>query len=136
MTNIKLLKIAEKYADVFLVDIKILDKNLSSEILNGDVDSYYDNLKFLFSKNKDLIFRIPLINEFTLTDKNIDLVLNLLNEYNPKKVEIFKIHNLAEKKYKVLNKKPFGFSEVNDKKVNEFYDKIKKIVRDVEIISL
>lgn len=125
-----------KYVDEYFVDIKILSKVHCEKILNGNVDLFKSNLKLLIEKNSNVTFRIPLINEFTLKEDNMDLIYELLREYPNQKVEIFKTHNLGEKKYKVLNKKPFPHTQINDEKIGEIKDKINQIVEECEIIKI
>ena len=93
------LNIANFYADEFIVDIKLLNKENAKNILNGNIDQYLDNLNSL-DLNKTT-FRIP-VTEYSLNDE--DLILELIKKYVPKKIEIFKLHNLAKKKYEILNK--------------------------------
>ena len=126
------LNIAMDYADEFIVDIKILEAEKSKKILNANVDQYLTNLKSLNLENTT--FRIPL-SEYTLTDENIKLIVDLLMDYEPKKLEIFKIHNLAKRKYKLLDK-DFYYREVPDSQVMEVYDKLKKIMPNTEIIEI
>lgn len=130
------LEIAIKYVDEFIVDIKILDKEECKKVLNGNIDLYLDNLELLKEKAQVDIFRIPLINEYTLNNENIDNIINLLKRYKPKKVEIFKVHNLAESKYKSIGQEMIEFSKIEDYKVQEVYNKIKKLQIDVEIIKI
>ena len=136
MTNLESVKIASKYADEFLIDVKILDKDYCREILGGDIDLFYNNLDFLFSKTNNIIFRIPLSNEYTLNEENMSLMESFLEKYNPDKVEIFKVHNLANKKYELLNKQFFNLSDVSDEDVNGVYKNLSQIVDTIEIISL
>lgn len=136
MTNLESVKIASKYADEFLIDVKILDKDYCKKVIGGNIDLFYNNLNFLFSKTSNIIFRIPLVNEYTLNKKNITLIESFLEKYMPDKVEIFKVHNLAKKKYELLNKQFFNLSDVSDDDVAHVYNKLSKIVDNVEIISL
>lgn len=134
-----LLAIALDYMDELFIDIKLLDKEEAKEVLNLDVDEYYKNLELIndFKVNKDNItFRIPLNNEYTLQEDNIKLILNLIEKYPDFKVEIFKTHNLAESKYKSLNKEMIKFIDVSDESVKEIYEKINGINPNVKIISL
>lgn len=132
----ELVEFASNYIDEFIVDIKILDKKMCKEILNGNIEMYNKNIELLISKEKIDTFRIPLVNEYTLKEENIKNILEFLKKYKVKKVEIFKIHNLAESKYKSIGKKMTTFSKIEDKKIKEVYDKIKKLNINVEIIKI
>jgi pyruvate formate lyase activating enzyme len=127
---------AIKYADEFIVDIKILQREECRKILNGNIDIYYENLNFLFKNSSNVIFRIPLTEVYTLNDDNILLILDLLKKYKPIKVEIFKVHSLAEKKYKSLNKSMENIKIPSDDKVLELKNKIQSIKIDAEICSI
>lgn len=127
---------ALKYIDTFFVDIKILDKDECKNILNGDINLYYENLNLLFKNNCNVIFRIPMINEYTLTPKNVELIFQLLNRFKPKEIQVFKIHNLAEHKYKTLNKKIEKYQELSTSEVEEFINQIKKLNINVKEIKL
>ena len=91
--------IALKYIDEFIIDIKILDEENINKI-NGNEKIFKSNIEKVFANNKKVTFRIPLAKDYIVTEKNINLILEFLSKYKPNKVEIFKIHNLAEKKYK------------------------------------
>ena len=118
-----LLKVAIKYVDEFIVDIKILNPVKCKNLLGGDINQYLSNLKLL-DMNKTT-FRIPL-SDFTLENQNINLVSELLAKFKPKKLEIFKIHNLAQKKYQVLKKEQY-FNEVSDEDIKIIYSKLNSI---------
>ncbi len=126
------LEIANEYVDEFIVDIKILKEKESKNILNGNINQYLNNLPLL-DLNKTT-FRIPL-NEFTLTDGNINLISDLLKKFKAKKLEIFKIHNLARKKYEILNKE-FYYKEISNEQIQEVYNKLKRIITNTEIIEI
>ncbi len=128
----KYFKIVNKYCDEFIVDIKILKDENCKNILNGNINQYINNLPLL-DLNRTT-FRIPL-NEFTLTKENIDLISELLKNYKSKKLEIFKIHNLARRKYEILNKE-FYYKEVSNEDIQEVYNKFKKIIPHTEIIEI
>lgn len=118
-----LLKIASNYVDEFIVDIKILNPSKCNEVLGGDINQYLRNLTLL-DMNKTT-FRI-LLSDFTLDDQNINLILELLDKFKPKKLEIFKIHNLAQKKYLILKKEQY-FNEVSDEDIKIIYSKLNSI---------
>ena len=135
----ELLEMAIDYMDEIFIDVKILDKNDAKNVLNLDLDLYFDNLELINSSNlnkENVIFRIPLNNEYTLREENIKLILKLIERYPDFKVEIFKTHNLAKSKYESLEKEFNQFSDVSDELIDEIYDKIKKLNPNVSIISL
>ena len=132
----ELLKIAIKYIDEFIVDIKILDSIECKNVLNGNLELYYENLNLLSENTKKIIFRVPLVNEYTLKEENIEKIIELLKKYKHEKVEIFKIHNLAESKYKLIGKKMIKFSEVKDEDVQKVYNKLEKLNINVEVIKI
>ena len=119
---------ANNYSDEFIVDIKMLDKNNCKNILGGDLDIFLNNLELL--NLTKTTFRIP-VTKFSLDDQNS--ILDLLTIFKPKKVEIFKLHNLAKRKYDILGK-DFYHGEVSDYQLVEFKNKLNEII-DTEIIE-
>lgn len=134
-----LLKLAIPYIDELFIDIKLLDKKEAKEVLNLDLDLFLNNLKIIKNstiKKENITFRIPLNNEYTLKEENLNKIIDLLKEFNEFNVEIFKIHNLAESKYKLLNRELYDFSEVDDEKINEVYTRLLEANKNLRIISL
>ena len=74
--------------------------------------------------------------KYTYTKENIDEILKLLDKYKPNCVEIFKIHNLGEKKYKTLNMILEKFDEVLDFEMEEIYNKITNLGINCKIIKI
>ena len=132
------LKIAVKYVDEFFVDIKILNKNLCNKILSGNVDIYYKNIDYLFDHiNKEkIIFRIPVTKEYTFNVDNKKELFKFLDTYKSSKIEIFKIHNLGNKKYILLNKDVPKFENISDLELNSFLEEIKKYNKKVEVLNI
>ena len=123
------LNIAKIYADEFIVDIKMLNSENTKNILKGDINQYLDNLNVL--NLEKTTFRIP-VTEYSLNDE--DLILQLLNQHKPKKLEIFKLHNLAKRKYELLGKEMYT-KEVSDEQILDFKNKLGEIV-PTEIIEI
>jgi len=130
-----LVDIALKYIDEFIIDIKILDKENIDKI-NGNLQLYKTNIEKVFSKNKKVTFRIPLAKEHIVTEKNIQLILEFLSKYKPNKVEIFKIHNLAEKKYKILNKENIKLNNISEVEIEEIREKINNLGINTEVCKI
>lgn len=123
------LLIANSYADEFIVDIKMLNTKKSKSILHGDINQYLNNIEII-DLNKTT-FRIP-VTEYSLNDQK--LILNLLKTHKPQKVEIFKLHHLAKKKYNILNKNYYN-KKVTDTEINCFKRKLENIVPNTKIIN-
>lgn len=116
--DIDLLKTVIKYIDLFIVDIKIFDREKCREILHGNLDEYVANLNYLFEENSKVVIRFPLVPLFTYTKSNIDAVVNYLRSHNPEWVEIFSVHNLAENKYKNMGINYNKFDTVSFENLN------------------
>ena len=127
--------IAINYIDKFIVDIKILDETVQEKI-NGDRELFLKNVQKLFKNNKKVIFRIPLVPDYTYTKSNINEIINLLKQYKPEKVELFQIHNLSEEKYKSMNLKIRNFEKIKKEEMNELCENIKQIGIECNIIEL
>ena len=93
------------FLDYIYVDIKILDPILGKKILNGNIDLFLKNLDYAVSKHKVNV-RLPVIKDFTDSDDNINMIIELLKKYENyiEQVELIKGHNLGDEKYKTLGK--------------------------------
>lgn len=120
------LEIAMKYIDLFYVDIKILDAERCRVVLGADIKKYYLNLKSLFSTGKEIVFRIPIIDQYTDRDENISEIIKLIKEFKPAKVELIKGHNLGKSKYISLGIEPPEFNSIADEKMDKICNDIKK----------
>ena len=127
-------KIAMEYVDYFYVDMKIVDKK-KEHIINSNVDLFIANLDELLNNNKKITIRIPVVPDYTYTKENIACITDILKTRSIKRVEIFKIHNLGEKKYRSLNKKMNQFKNVSDEEMEKLKKELEKYVKTVESIS-
>ena len=130
-----LVDIAIKYVDEFIIDIKILDTENINKI-NGNVELYYKNVEEIFKNKKNVTFRIPLAKGYVVTENNLKFISALLSKYKPNNVEIFNIHNLAEKKYKTLNKDMAKLENINSKDVECIKQTIENLGIKVQECSL
>lgn len=127
-------KKALDYVDLFIIDVKILDKNRCKEILGGNIDQYIKNVKTITTAGKTIIFRVPCSDEYTMDEKNRILLLKFFLEYKQYPIEIFKLHNLGKKKYKTLGI-DIGNAPICDN-ISTFYEELKKNGNEVSIISI
>lgn len=130
-----LVDIAIKYIDEFIIDIKILDKD-NVNIINGNLNLFMSNIKKIFDSNPKITFRIPLAKNYIVTEKNMKLILEFLSQYKSNKVEIFKIHNLAAKKYKTLKKKMVDLEEITQEEIQDIKKRIENLGIQVEVCKI
>ena len=131
----KLVDIAIKYVDEFIIDVKILDdKNVSK--INGNQKVYKKNINKIFENKCKVIFRIPLVPDYTITEENLDELFNFLSKYKPIKVEIFKIHRLGEKKYKTLGKEMPVFKDVSNEEIRSIKERIEQLGIETEYCKI
>lgn len=127
--------LAIKYVDEFIIDIKILDEKNSYKI-NSNVKLFKNNAKKIFDNSCNVIFRIPLVSGYTITNDNIDEIIEFLKEHKPKLVQLFTIHRLGEKKYKTLNKDMPIFPKVSNEEIEEIETRIKELNIAVEYCQI
>lgn len=128
--NEDLVKLANEYVDEFIVDIKMLNPENTKNVLGGNINQFLSNLDFIDLDK--VTFRMP-VTKYSLDD--ITEICNLIRKYPPKKIEIFKLHNLAKRKYELLEKE-FYTENITDAQINDFKDQLKEILDNVEIIEI
>ena len=123
-------KIANEYADELIIDIKMLNPENAKNVLGANISQFLSNLSLIdLSK---VTFRIP-VTEYSLADKKE--ICELIKSHRPKKIEIFKLHNLAKRKYRVLEKE-FYYKKVSDSEIADFKDDLSEVSDNVEIIEI
>ena len=125
--NIEKVRFAINYVDEFIIDVKILLNIDAKEILGLDLNEYFKNIKEIFEHNKNIVFRVPLIYPYTYNSENINAINAFIKKYKPKKIEIFKVHSLARKKYESLNKKILEVKrEISNNEMEQIKEKFEK----------
>jgi pyruvate formate lyase activating enzyme len=107
MVPFSTLKEAIGFVDLFIVDLKILDKEQSKKTVGMDMDLYRKNLEYLFASDVDLMCRIPLIPEYTDSDSNLTSIKSFVKKLNLKykrniSVEPINFNPLSKTKYQQL----------------------------------
>lgn len=128
------LRIACSYIDFFYVDVKILDPETCHSVLHGNVELFLQNVELLIKEEKDVIFRVPCCDEYTLTDKNQKLLLAFFRKYANIPVEIFAVHLLGKKKYDSLGQK--CLENLSNEKMASFYGQLAEQGNKVRIIHI
>ncbi|MBE6505289.1 MAG: 4Fe-4S cluster-binding domain-containing protein [Methanobrevibacter millerae] len=122
-------KLANEYADELIIDIKMLNPENAKNVLGGNVNQFLSNLNIIdLSKTT---FRIP-ATKYSLADSQE--ICELIKSYPPKKIDIFKLHNLAKRKYEILEKE-FYTEDITDSQINDFKDQLKDVFDNLEIIE-
>lgn len=131
----KYIDIALKYVDFFYIDMKIIDKN-KQYLINSDEELYLTNLDKIMTNTNRIIIRIPIVPEFTYTEENINGIIDILKNRKIKTIEIFKIHYLAEDKYKSLGKEMKLFNDISEDEMLKLKKRLQEFVENVNIINI
>lgn len=104
--------------DLFLYDIKMMDKKKHKQYTGVDNSQILENLKTLSQKEKPVVVRIPLISGVNDDEKNIADLAQFLLSLNLIQINILPFHKGWEKKYKRLRKErpQYDFIPPSDKK--------------------
>lgn len=91
------------YTDVFLYDIKCIDKDLHVEYTGQSNEIILDNLLYLNNQGKNIEIRVPLIPG--INDHQMNKIGQFLKPLqNIRKVKVLPYHNMAKSKYESLGK--------------------------------
>ena len=125
--NVDISKIieAEPFIDLFLFDIKHVDKKKLFEITGGDLEKILSNLEYISSKNPNkVIIRVPVIPTFNYNDKTLNEIIDLACKYKVKELHLLPFHNLGKNKYEQIDRKyQFADMKMLDKKeLNKYLD--------------
>lgn len=123
------------YIDFFIIDVKILDEKLCSEVLGGNVSCFFECIEKIYPRKK-MLFRFPLNKKYTLSDKNLELVIEFLKKYSDVPVEIFATHSLGKQKYESLGLMCEEYEKISDDEIKDVEKRIKDVGCEVRIIRL
>lgn len=123
---LKLLERTIDFIDLMYIDIKSLEEDICRRELGGELEVFYRNLDFVFSRRKEVIFRFPMAYGITATEENLCRLELLLEKYRPVKFEYFFVHNLAQSKYQALGRKMRTFVPAS----NEFIHSLEKLLSE------
>lgn len=132
------LEIAIKYVDEYYIDIKILNSKNCKSVLGGNLELYYDNIDNLLKNvsQEKIIFRMPVTQEYVLEKENMIELKKFIKKYHVKNIEIFKTHNLGEKKYKVLQREQTHFEKISDEDMEKLRIKLCSLGANAKIIEI
>lgn len=141
------LKKAIELIDLFYVDLKIMDPISCKTILNGEVSVFKRNLDILMNACRPVVFRIPVIGQYTDGEDNQKQVCELLKKYHQKseegcsnllKAELIREHNLGEDKYRALSAADDSYRipayyGVTDEQMDAYREKLRQLVPGLEV---
>lgn len=128
--------ISIKYVDLYYVDIKILDHDRCKDVLGGDLNVYYSNLDLLKKANKKIIYRIPMITDYTITEDNINNIVELLKKNKDIKVQLIIGHNIAAEKYKSLGLEVPHVNDISERQLSLIIKRIIDLGVEVEVCKV
>lgn len=107
MVPFSTLKMAVDFVDLFIVDLKILNREQAKKTIGMDFDLFRKNLEYLFANSVDLICRVPLIPGYTDFESNLQAVKSFIKELNIKNkrnisIEVINFNPLSKTKYQQL----------------------------------
>ena len=122
--------------DHFFIDIKILDRKQALQCIGLDVGTYLDNLeRIVKAAGGKITYRFIAVPQITLSQQNIKLVSQLLKDFPVKELEIMPVHNLAKKKYDMLQKNFTEYATPDEKILNSIKDLFSSYIDRVDILS-
>ncbi len=124
------------YIDYFIVDIKILDKNICEKVLGGNIELYQNNINILYQSGKLKLFRIPCCPEYTFTDSNKELLQEFLEQYPNIPVQLFAIHDLGSSKYEYLGRSIWKTKGMEEKLLADYCEKLCRKGIRAEVIHI
>ncbi|WP_461204824.1 glycyl-radical enzyme activating protein [Clostridium sp. DL1XJH146] len=93
------------YTDLFLYDIKLIDRKAHKNFTGVDNSLIIENLKYLGSLKANIFLRLPIIIGVNATEEHIKNIITLLeeNNINVEQVNLLPYHSIAAGKYDKLN---------------------------------
>lgn len=124
----EVLKEAMKYIDLFLFDVKHIDKNKLKEVTKEDSELVFSNLEYLAKeRSEDIIARVPVISDFNKDD--LEEIIAYIKSLNITKINLLPFHNLGKSKWLELQREYKYIDEKAMKKENleQYIDEIVSI---------
>jgi pyruvate formate lyase activating enzyme len=93
------------YTDLYLFDIKLANSNVHKQYTGLGNEIILDNLRFISSKGKKIVIRIPLVESITDTNQNIEGIKMIINSIKGvQRIDLLPYHSLAKHKFDQCNR--------------------------------
>ena len=91
--------------DIFLYDLKLINDDEHKKYTGVSNSTILNNLDLLMKSKKRVIIRIPLIQDITDTDGNLNDLRRIISSHSKiERVDILPFHNIAKSKYERFGK--------------------------------
>lgn len=91
------------FMDLFIVDMKLFDPIQHKYYTGKSNEIIKENFRYIAGFDKDILVRIPLIEDITNTDDNLNAIIKFVRDINNKiPIEKISFNPLAENNYKKL----------------------------------
>jgi pyruvate formate lyase activating enzyme len=114
--NSKLLDI-EPYIDIFIVDVKVLNKPFIAKQYKHEKLDFTANIRHLSSKRKIDILRMVMIDKMTVTHENMMSLEQLIGTIKIGELEFLEYHTLGNKKAEQMGIPIYSFKKSGLKKI-------------------
>ena len=118
------LKQVMELADLWLIDLKVMDDVKHVEYTGVSNELSLKNLEMLSLAGKEIIIRFPLIPGITDGKENLEEIANLMKKLNLERIDILPYHSIAREKYRRFEKEFLmeGLKEPDKERINEIKD--------------
>lgn len=94
-------KTVEK-ADLVMFDLKIIDREAHQQHTGVSNELILQNFNWLLTRQKEIIVRVPLIQNITDTPENLESIRQLIENTRVKRLDLLPFHHYARSKYNNL----------------------------------
>lgn len=90
---------AAPYVDLFLVDLKFIDRKRHKEYTGVSNQIILENIKWLIDTGKEIQIRIPVVPTKNFNQHSLDDFIHFLNKSKIEEVDLLPFHSIATAKY-------------------------------------
>ncbi len=130
------LKEANQYVDLFLFDIKHMDRKKHKDYTGAEQDKILENITRLSEAGAEITVRIPLIPRFNDTKEEVASIVSFAADLRGvKRIDLLPFHKLAVSKHDALGSvyPMAGEQPISQKKVWELEQEAKKYFDNVQV---
>ena len=122
--SIEKLKEAQPYIDLFLFDMKHIDKEKLKEVTGANLDTIQNNFEYIANKNPDkIISRTPVIPTFNYDKNTLIDMLKYIASTGVKEAHLLPYHPLGKNKWNQMHKKyTYDFMMMDKEELHEYID--------------